>query len=467
MTKYNNTDKIIKSKYESIDPTFDMESMWTDIAPQIQPKRSRRGLFFWMFLSTFIVGASALGYWLISTDVVTNSEVLAEAIIENNIPENEDQSTSLSSIDIAKEKGPVVAEKTNTVNQQIEQQEDIVNVTENSAIDKNISKNASNENRSMLNESETKLLSENIRQMEGSKLRSKVNFDLSAIKKSTESEGAIRDNYNFESVSSLAPLGVISTTAALEFSPLEMEENFDVQPQSDSKWRVGLNTGYYIHSRSFDAVGNEPSADFISRSSEEKARDGYDLGLRLEYFISDHFVLLGGVRYSKSYVERNADYEYTRSITLTDHVIKIINTEQGPMEVLGDITYDGVFAHVANNYITASRLGIVAGMQYRVGTGRWTTHIDAGVELPVWSSHSGIITNDGAPYNLANETNEINTTAMQVFGGLGIEYSMTPTIALQTTIGGYMPLANEHVSNYNIEKKSSLLGLSLGVYFRL
>ena len=449
MTNYNNTDKIIKSKYESFDPVFDAESMWEDLAPQIENKR-RKGFFVWIF-SGFIL-LSALGFSLLSQT-------------ENHITEND---TVVSSDDLKNSDGLV----------QI-----------NSVLDGNDGDN---------NEDEVKDFEEYIVGDDAfvvkSKIRNNVN-DLSKKPKglTDQRDGDGTDNMavnTFESnsvigsrsISKLLPLinpMIQFDRLALKDSYLFFEREIDntaeyismsgfyVQPLSHNKWRFGVNAGYYIHSRSFDNVGNDLSSNYSNRVAEEKAKDGYDLGLRLEYFISDHLAVIGGARFSQSFVQRSADYSYTETITLTDHVVKIINTDQGSMEITEDITYDGIFLHRAENYITATRLGLVAGLQYRLGVDRWTTHIDLGIELPIWDSHSGVITHEGRPYNIKDEGVVINTTSLQFFSGLGIEYTLSSSTALQATIGGYMPLKNEHVSTYDIEKKSTLLGLNIGMLFKL
>ena len=54
MTNYNNTDKIIREKYEAIDPVFDAESMWADLSPLVEKKR-RRGFIFWIISGAMIL----------------------------------------------------------------------------------------------------------------------------------------------------------------------------------------------------------------------------------------------------------------------------------------------------------------------------------------------------------------------------------------------------------------------------
>ena len=469
MTNYKNTDKIIKSKYDSVESAFDAELIWSELAPQIERKR-RRGFFFWAFSGVAIIALSLVSFNLFNQDSITQV-VEGDSRVDKSISEISDRS-------------PIT--KSSIVLQG-------VNSAQLSMGDKHVDSQNTNvkEGQSEVVKSSSTISSKTVFKSKFFTNEENFSLDKKSIYKSTirdrfieesnslknESRGDVTSfdaiNYNRNLISILEIPTYIVSSLDYEMKKVvhvnsEMVERPSKQPLLKNQWRIGINGGYYIHSRTFDNAGDDISSNnYSSRSQEEKAKDGYDLGVKLEYFLSDHFVIIGGLRFSQSFVQRKADYAYTETITLVNHVVEIINTEQGPIEVKENITYDGVFIHKADNYITATRLGLITGIQYRVGIDRWTTHVDLGIELPVWSSHSGIITNNQRPYNLSDKTEVINASSLQVFGGIGMEYTLSSTTALQATIGGYMPLKNEHVESYTIEKKSALLGLNIGVHFRL
>lgn len=456
MTNYNNTDKIIREKFESIDPSFDAESMWAELAPVVE-KKKRRGFFFWSLLGLALI-ATVFGFVnFYSIDehlVMTSIDKKEDAIVKYNTESESESKTQMSD-----DKSKVIENnlKLNTENVVSDISAESLPSMANS---EPYVARAKSGNANMIDQTNT------------AQLFSKLVVD-------SQEENEVFSNQNFnskniaiESTIFINKLPIRDFSLKYNSAPellfdFELDDNLSTRPLSNNKWRIALNGGYYIHSRSFKNSGQDISENFSSRSKEEDAKDGYDLGVRLEYFLNDHFALLGGVRFSQAFIQRSASYSYTETIVLKDHVVAIINTEQGPQEVKEDVTYDGVFMHDAENYITDSRLGLFAGLQYRLRLEKWTTHLNLGLEIPFWSSHSGVITNNQRPYNLSDDTESINTTSIQMFSGIGLEYSLTPTTALQATIGGFMPLKNEHVASYNIEKKSSLLGLNLGVHFRL
>ena len=463
MTKYNNTDKIIREKFESMDPAFDAESMWGELAPVVEKKR-RRGFLFWVMSGVIFVSLIMMNF-----DFFNSHK--ANALANNITVEEQDKETDISPDD--NNKYSLMIEENTLSEIQKQKQNKIQNNPNEMASDVILD---SNNEASQVVHADVKALNKTT-DFVATNFVSLDAFDGNASESQLDTEktpkiefGTIekdRDELNL-----LIDIPVISSTIqytrAIEI--IEEDEFGDIaytQPLNANEWRIALNAGYYIHSRSFKNNGMDESDNFSSRSKEEKAKDGYDLGIKLEYFLSDHFVLLGGLRFSQSFVKRSAEYSYTETITLEDHVVAIINTEQGPIEVKENITYDGIFTHDADNYITATRLGLITGLQYRLRSARWISHFDLGLEIPFWNSHSGVITNNRRPYNLSDETELINTSSIQIFGGIGMEYTLSPSIALQATIGGYMPINNEHVESYIIEKKSSLLGLNLGVHFRL
>ena len=464
MTNYNNTDKIIREKYETLDPVFDADSMWADLSPLVEKKR-RRGFFFWTFSGALIIALSLVCFSLFV------KEEIATSVTELNIKNTESVKSSMLTLD------------NNSSNAR--NNEDVSSISNNDDTNESVVMDAYIKSDEEIVASSkvvmrplksTKVSGESSSSFSfNQKVKSSIAIDdFLSIKKSNSfiaSNNLVEESRDLITFSDLALFNISSLELSTRGVPIaqdEMIESVSTQPLQSKKWRLGVNGGYYIHSRSFEDVGDDVSNNYSSRLSEEKAKDGYDVGVKLEYFLSDHVVIFGGVRFSQSFVERKADYSYTETITLEDHVVEIIITEQGPVEVKENITYDGVFNHNADNYITATRLGLISGIQYRIGADRWTTHVDLGVELPVWSSHSGIITNNRRPYNLSDDTEFINTSSsIQIFGGVGIEYSLSTSTALQATIGGYMPLKNEHVESYAIEKKSTLLGVNLGIHFRL
>lgn len=466
MTNYKNTDKIIQEKYNSMDPVIDIDTMWEELVPIIEKKKNR-GILFWFFLM-----ASCIVIFGLAAFQLLNNDIDKPIVNADN---------TIFATDHVLETSRVGLDKSELLNASLENNKD-------SSLRSNIDNNISVENplvNTLLN-SKNEFKTHNNQTTNSSyfsdKHSTEIVADISAnlIDEDKWSSGAVIDQISDGNVA----LSKRESIVALDIPSLDISTTYDrnalvktntsdwtttsyIQPLLRNQWRIAINGGYYIHSRSFDDLSDDPSSNYISRSMEEEAKDGYDLGVKLEYFISDHFVLMGGLRFSQSFVQRNADYYYTETITLEDHVVAIINTEQGPIEVKENIVYDGVFNHLADNYITATRLGLVTGMQYRIGVDRWTTHVDLGIEVPFWSSHSGIITNNNRPYNLSDETETIHTTALQLFGGIGIEYSLSTSAAIQATIGGYMPLNNEQVESYAIDKRSTLIGLNLGIHFRL
>ena len=82
-------------------------------------------------------------------------------------------------------------------------------------------------------------------------------------------------------------------------------------------------------------------------------------------------------------------------------------------------------------------------------------------------SLSGVITNEGRPYNLSNGGLDINKAQPLLFGGVGVEYSLMEGVGLQIMIAGYLPTGNEYKESYNIVKKSTQLGVNLGLHFQL
>ena len=462
MTDYNNTDKIIKAKYESIDPVFDAESMWADLAPKVERKR-RKGFFFWIFASVILLLVTALGFGLFYSNVNNNYSV--ETIGQNvtAVADSNDLLEADPSQNIAFESNEIsyneFESKTELETQSIEQSE----INDKQKVD-NVTVDASSTMFSFRSESVT----------EDSQLETVLESNESATLVNSIDEYSVLGQFKTRetwAAISLLPMH----NSLIIYKPMELVEanengmvdNIEIVPLSINRWRLAANAGYYMHSRSFDNVGAELSDNFKSRSTEEKAKDGYDLGVKLEYFITDHLVVIGGARFSQSFVQRSADYAYTEEVVLKDHIVTIVNTDQGPVEYKEDIIYDGVFVHRADNYITDTRLGLITGLQYRVGVDRWVSHVDIGLELPLWSSQHGVITNDHRPYNLSEDTETIAASSLQIFGGIGVEYSVSANTALQATIGGYMPLQNEHHKSYDIEKKSTLLGLNIGVHFRL
>lgn len=465
MTNYNNTDKIIREKFESLDPVFDAESMWGELAPMVERKK-RRGFFFWL-LSGIVIGVfslAGLSY--------LNSESLDSSITENAMAEYNSQSSLSPTVNNISSEDEVLTNVNSGSSTQFSQpqkqlsfasvEKDVKEVNVNS---KSLFDNANNS---------SELVANVISAEEGSdkSMIGKDNIIDNTFKKEDILHSEILNVVDRN-------LGQLEKLPAISLSTLKFRNNIEgidgpefandiyTQPLPKKEWRIAINGGYYIHSRSFENNGTDDSDNYSYRSVEEEAKDGYDLGIKLEYFLSEHFVLVGGVRFSQSFVQRSTEYTYTETITLEDHVVAIINTEDGPKEIIDNITYDGIFIHKADNYITATRLGLITGLQYRLRADRWTTHLDFGFEIPVWDSHSGVITNNRRPYDLSDDDQLINSSSLQVYGGIGVEYSLTSKTALQATIGGFVPLNNEHVESYEIEKKSSLLGLNLGVHFRL
>lgn len=467
MTNYNNTDKIIREKYESIDPVFDAESMWADLSPLIEKKR-RRGFIFWILSGAMILVLGLLTFNLFNRSVNSSSitEVVNEIKLDSKGLELSSNNSSISIVAIevnssSNDEGIIETAEVDVIdrsNKEVEASDSVGKVfAEMSAL-------FTDGSNFYL---DSKQVDQPITSIDFARSNNEIVSSSNSFSSADEVFNESRDLITFSTIDIINIPSLEYTTNRVVNVNSEWIESPYTQPLLKKQWRVGVNGGYYIHSRSFDNTSDDPSDNYSSRSMEEKAKDGYDLGVKVEYFLSNNFVIIGGVRFSQSFVQRKADYAYTETITLEDHVVTIINTEEGTIEVKEDITYDGVFNHKADNYVTATRFGLITGIQYRIGSDRWTTHIDLGVELPVWNSYSGIITNNRRPYNLSNDTEAINTSSIQIFGGIGMEYALSESTALQATIGGYMPLNNEHVESYAIQKKSTLLGLNLGVLFRL
>ena len=465
MTNYNNTDKIIREKFESMDPVFDAESMWDELAPMVERKK-RRGFFFWT-LSGIMIGILSL----VSFNYL-KSESIDFPINKLAIEENYNESTIVFSQNIDASVNDNLSNNNSVVNNQFthsDNQEGNVDLIENmEEVDVTVNRffDDVNYSNSLVNNkfNSDEHISNSIRINDNISENYFVQEDVlnTGIQALVNTRMVLLDRLPVVNLSSLKSNGNVEIVDGPK-----MPNDYYTRPLLKKEWRIAVNGGYYIHSRSFESNGTDVSDNYAYRSTEEEAKDGYDLGVKLEYFLSEHFVLFGGVRFSQSFVQRTAEYTYTETISLDDHVVAIINTEDGPIEIREDITYDGIFMHNADNYITATRLGLITGLQYRLRADRWTTHLDFGFEIPVWNSHSGVITNSRRPYNLSDDTELINTSSLQILGGIGVEYSLTPKTALQATLGGFMPLNNEHVESYGIEKKSSLLGLNFGVHFRL
>lgn len=463
MTNYNNTDKIIREKFESVDPVFDAESMWGELAPKVEKKR-RRGFFLWMLSGVMVAIVSMVGFTFFSpqkVNVIDSVISMEEKAKDGDLISVVNANASL--VDEDSKLNPLAEVKNDAARNNLTEIDlgDVDNTNDNIHLVTNSNSSVSNRivnststKPTMANDKRDFTLSTRIEALQSSKIIPAV-------------DDRIRNEMNLLSALPVVVSSLQYTRRIEDVETYELGQGVYTQPLDKNVWRLAINGGYYIHSRSFKNSGADVSDNFSNRSMEEEAKDGYDLGIRLEYFLSDHFVLLGGVRFSQSFVQRSTEYAYTETITLKDHIVAIINTEQGPVEIKEDITYDGVFMHNADNYITATQLGLITGLQYRLRSDRWISHFDLGLEIPFWNSYSGVITNNRRPYNLSDETELINTSSIQIFGGIGVEYTLSPSTALQATIGGYMPLNNEHVEAYTIEKKSSLLGLNLGVHFRL
>ena len=453
--KYKNTDRIIAEKYKKVESDFDAEGAWKELENEVKHKK-RRGFWLW-----YIIGISLVGF--LSYNQISIKNGTSERIFEQTVNE---QNKSL------------IAEITNiSTKDRVEVQSEVESefaVTAQSSVSLDIhseQKILRENSGDLVNQSRTVLEQSNAKIEDETSLKLPFEEDLVAYHaSSTLAVQKINEkgNRNIKSIELLS----------IELMGLELDRHFiplaDVMPlisliPSTQKniMRLGVYGGYFIHSRSLKHSGVGSSENYNSRVEEEKAMDAFDFGLKLDYFINDNLVVFGGIRYDQSYVERNADYVYLESITLPDHTILIIETDEGTIEKTGNITYDGYYHHKSNNYLTSKRMGILAGMQYRIGTGKWITHLDFGLELPVWSSLSGIITHNGKPFNLSDGDLELNHRRILLFGGVGAEYSLSDGLGLQFMIGGYLPTSNEYKESYNITKKSIQLGVNLGLHFQL
>jgi len=453
--KYEKTDKIISEKYLSVEHSFDAERAWSQLEPRIK-RKNRRGFWLWYVAGISLILFLSYNQLSIKDDIPDGQK---SELLNNESSRLISESKDESATEIMRSNKDFVsklsANNDLTVSRGI--QED----------DQHLDNNIDDKIRHSLNKS--KMVSdinisgaEKVILIESDKQET---IETTVIAIQSDNTAEYRSAYSYEFLSTI--LNKLEydrdINILLNLAPMPAF----VAQKNKSKIRLGVFGGYFIHSRSLEYSGDGSNENYISRVDEEEAVDAFDLGLKLDYFINDNFVVFGGVRYDQSYVERNADYIYLESITIPDHTVLIIETEDGTVEQTGDITYDGFYNHMANNYLIARRLGILAGVQYRIGEGRWKSFVNLGVEVPVMNSLSGIITNDGKPYNLSDGVLEFSSSSPLIFGGIGGEYAISETMALQFMIGGYTPLGNEYNESYNIIKKSTQLGLNLGIHFQL
>ncbi|MEM9547613.1 MAG: hypothetical protein AAGA77_16655 [Bacteroidota bacterium] len=462
---YDETDDIIAKKYWNAEPHFDAEGVWSALEPRLR-KKKRRSLL-WLFMGiSFMVFMAFLLIW--TKNVEAGGDVAANKMAKDQSKQEK-----------------VLAQLGNNSN---EPQEVIFTQEEEYLKDKSLYSIEEHPNP----KKSTSLIM-NVNLSPDLSLKSKIDDEalevVQSISKSTDNDSEMEselstilskgDNFDrqlkevLESQETLSIEYIQSLTTSLEFvrSPLLMDGVISFREMYPSnkknRYTFGIFGGYFLHSRSLEHAGGVNFDTYNSRTAEEEALDAFDLGIRINYDLSDHWGMFGGLRYSTAFVGRMADYVYLETITIPEYTVRIIQTDEGVVEEKETLMYDGYYQHRSNNYLQSKRLGFLGGVEYRLGEGRLSSILNLGLEVPLWTDHSGIITHEGRPYNLASESIDIHNPQVLVYTAFGVRYELVDGVGLQGSITGFLPLQNEYNPSYQINKKSTLLGANLEIQIGL
>lgn len=471
----------IKDKLQQSSIEINTDELWNEVYPHIKPKKDRRAFIFILLGLFWLLSVVGVGWYFHDND---DEPSISNNLIEANEEQNElnedkiisrkqleENASSLDNVEsiqtIAKEQSSVssisnLKQTQSTIDQNRKiASRDIVETLANSYPEKSTQEKPT-ESVSFL---KIPIENDDVSTYRKDMLMDKIQSSI-AIAAEDKSKSNVMEDY-------FPTLILDNAIRLIEYDypqPNIPNELSAYDPRSDySRFSVYALGGVNMINRSLTATGTEPSADLVSRESNESPLESLSGELGLSYRFTDNLMLSAGFNYTRINEKIEDTYAVVDTVLLENVIIEYIISSRGSEPVYGNIQAE----RSVNTSLTAfnryTDYSLSLDLTYFLNENRFTPYLSLGVQQSIRSTQSGFWLLDGSLYDLADDDSVYlsNNYGLAVRAGIGgqLALSQRTNLAIGARYTQYLnPITNQ---NYELKQRYSLLGINAGLVVKI